>query len=191
MLCESEPGAQLPADYALNANFAVRLLTLILRLKINNNAGTETSEHYMQSKKWILILLLVFLVSAETAGPALAHGDVTPQPIDTTGLEPLGEEWLEENPYRGNKLAEEIGASGYNQNCARCHGLQVISGGLSPDLRYLEKGAVGDEWFMERIRNGARKQDGTTIMPKFEGLISQEAMWAIRTYVESQYDDEE
>ncbi|MGL4397823.1 MAG: cytochrome c-550 PedF, partial [Hyphomicrobium sp.] len=117
---------------------------------------------------------------------AYAHGDVSPQPIDTAGLEALKEgEWLAENPYRANPKAIEIGASGYNQNCARCHGLQVISGGLAPDLRYLEKGKVGDEWFLERIRHGAKKPDGATMMPAFEGLINQEAMWAIRAYIES------
>ena len=40
---------------------------------------------------------------------------------------------------------------------------------------------------MERIRHGAKKPDGTTMMPGFDGLISQEAMWAIRTYLESKY----
>lgn len=117
---------------------------------------------------------------------ALAHGDVTPQPIDTTGLDPLKEgEWLTENPYRGNAKAIEIGASGYNQNCARCHGLEVISGGLAPDLRYLDPGKPGDEWFIERIRHGAKKQDGSTMMPPFEGVISQDAMWAIRSFLET------
>lgn len=118
-----------------------------------------------------------------------AHGDVTPQAIDTEGLEPLGSEWREENPYRDNAKAIEIGASGYNQNCARCHGLEVISGGLAPDLRYLEKGREGDEWFLTRIRDGAKKQDGTTIMPAFEGIFSQEAMWAIRSYIESVHEE--
>ncbi|HEX2840057.1 cytochrome c-550 PedF [Hyphomicrobium sp.] len=116
-----------------------------------------------------------------------AHGDVTPQPVDTTGLDPVGEDWRKQNPYRENAKAIEIGTSGYNQNCARCHGLEAISGGLAPDLRLLDKGDAGDEWFMERIRHGAKKPDGTTMMPAFEGLISQEAMWAIRTYLESKY----
>lgn len=121
---------------------------------------------------------------------AAAHGDVTPQPVNTKGLPSLKKgAWLTENPYRGNDLAKEIGASGYNQNCARCHGLQVISGGIAPDLRYLEKGKVGDEWFIQRIRHGARKPDGATMMPAFEGIFNQEAMWAIRTYIESVHED--
>ena len=119
-----------------------------------------------------------------------AHGDVTPQPVDVEGLEKLGEEWKETNPYRENAKAIEIGASAYNQNCARCHGLEAISGGLAPDLRMLDKGDAGDEWFIYRMRNGAKKPDGTTLMPSFEGLFSQEAMWAIRSYIESVHVDE-
>lgn len=133
---------------------------------------------------------LVFL-AAIVAGtlPASAHGDVQPQPVDVTGLDKLKDGvWLEKNPYRGNDTALRIGASGYNQNCARCHGLEVISGGLAPDLRYLEKGDTGDEWFMQRIRGGATIS-GVTKMPAFEGILSQEAMWAIRTFIESKHEE--
>jgi len=118
---------------------------------------------------------------------ANAHGDVQPQPVDTTGLEPLGEAWKPENPYRGNETAIKIGSSAYNQNCARCHGLEVISGGLAPDLRFLEKGKSGDDWFMERLRRGATI-NGITKMPAFEGIMSQEAMWAIRAYIEAKHE---
>ncbi len=117
------------------------------------------------------------------------HGDVTPQAVDTEGLDALGEDYLEENPYRLKggqqyQLAIDLGASGYNQNCARCHGLEAISGGVAPDLRKLEDGLFGDEWYMERVRKGY-SQNGAYKMPPFESLISQEAMWAIRSYVES------
>ena len=127
------------------------------------------------------------LAVAFCIGRALAHGDVTPQPVDTTGLDPLGEEWRKANPYRGNPVALKIGSSGFNQNCARCHGLQAVSGGLAPDLRYLDKADAGDEWFLNRIRHGYT-QNGMTKMPAFEGILSQEAMWAIRTYLDLRYD---
>ncbi|QFT61452.1 cytochrome c-550 PedF [Roseivivax halotolerans] len=125
---------------------------------------------------------------------ALAHGDVAPQPVDTGNLPELGEEWLTENPYRAEAAGEEvwaeavrIGASGYNQNCARCHGLEVISGGLAPDLRFLEAEEYGDEWYMERFIHGYT-QNGTTKMPAFGELLGQEAAWAIRTYIETRPD---
>lgn len=122
-----------------------------------------------------------------------AHGDVTPQAVDTKGLPVIGDEWLTENPWRdpANEfwgLAIEVGASGYNSNCARCHGLEVVSGGLAPDLRYLEADEFGDEWYLERFRHGMT-QNGITKMPAFEGILSQEAAWAIRTYIETRPDD--
>ena len=108
--------------------------------------------------------------------------------MDTEGLDALGEAWLTENPYKGNELAIEIGSSGYNSNCARCHGLDAKSGGIAPDLRWLEDDLEGDEWYIYRVRNGAIR-NGVTYMPRFEGLLSQEAMWAIRAYINAQPDD--
>ncbi len=131
-------------------------------------------------------LSLVFCLSLLGAGRALAHGDVTPQPVDTTGLAPVGPDRLEKNPYRGNELALKIGHSGFAQNCARCHGIEAESGGIAPDLRYLDKSEDGDAWFINRIRHGYT-QNGITKMPAFEGILSQEAMWAIRTYLDSRF----
>ena len=105
------------------------------------------------------------------AGFAMAHGDVTPQKVETKGLAPLGEEWLDENAY--------------NQNCARCHGLEAISGGIAPDLRELEANIDGDDWYKERVINGAVR-DGAVYMPRMADYLSQEALWAIRTYIESE-----
>ncbi|MFY9142496.1 cytochrome c-550 PedF [Sulfuricurvum sp.] len=111
-----------------------------------------------------------------------SHGNVTPQPVDTKGLAPIGEKWLETNPYVGNETAIEIGKHAYAENCARCHGLDAVSGGVAPDLRFLDPGLEGDQWFMERIRGGAVR-NGNVYMPKFEGIINQEGMWAIRSYL--------
>ena len=123
-----------------------------------------------------------------SSGAVFSHGDVQPQAINTDGLPALGDTWRDENPYRGDALAIKIGSSAYNQNCARCHGLEVISGGIAPDLRHLEKGKEGDEWFKERVTHGAII-DGMTKMPVFAGVLSQEGLWAIRSYIESQHVD--
>ncbi|MDO6564568.1 cytochrome c-550 PedF [Amphritea sp. 1_MG-2023] len=127
---------------------------------------------------------LSMLLSAQV----MAHGDVTPQAIDTHLLKPLGEEWLEENPYgqdyENHAAAVEIGFSAYTQNCARCHGLEGVSGGIAPDLRYLEPGIEGDEWFKYRVINGAVR-DGRVYMPKMADYLNQEALWAIRSWLET------
>lgn len=134
-------------------------------------------------------LSLAACLSLAASAPLHAHGDGAPQPVDTQGLKELGKEWLTENPYKGDKKAIEIGARGYNSNCARCHGLDAKSGGIAPDLRYLENDAEGDAWYISRVRKGYH-QNGVTKMPTFEGLMSQEAMWAIRTYINAQPDDD-
>lgn len=100
-----------------------------------------------------------------------------------------------ENPWReaDDKLlfdAVSIGAKGYNSNCARCHGLDAISGGLAPDLRFLEASDYGDEWYLDRILNGY-EQNGAVKMPPFEGILNQQAIWAIRLYIETRADDAE
>lgn len=129
---------------------------------------------------------------------AQAHGNVVPQGVDTTGLPALGQKWRDENPYRTNKLALKVGSSAFNQNCARCHGLEAISGGIAPDLRLLDRDCVGiknetkraacykemDSYYLASIRHG-KVRNGAVYMPPFEGTFNQEAMWAIKTYLES------
>lgn len=121
---------------------------------------------------------------ALAAGALFAHGDVTPQAVDTSTLKQVGKEWLVKNPYLGDKEAIRIGSSAFNQNCARCHGLGAVSGGIAPDLRYLPAGQEGDEIFLQRIRHGATR-DGRVYMPPFEGILSQEAVWSIKAYLET------
>jgi cytochrome c-550 PedF len=132
----------------------------------------------------VITALLIVVASQTVSG----HGNVTPQAVDTTGLPQLGADWKTTNPYRGNATAVTIGTSGYAQNCARCHGLEMMSGGLAPDLRKLEKGDDGDAIFVERVTHGAVFNE-VTKMPPFAGILSQEALWAIRTYIEANHQD--
>ncbi len=132
---------------------------------------------------------------------AMAHGDVVPQSVDTHTLPQLGPKWLDANPYSTGPAHDEalrIGKSAYNQNCARCHGLEAISGGISPDLRKLDNDcsdmadrakkdacyAEIQEYFVSTVRRG-RARDGRVYMPPFEGILTQEAMWSIKTYLET------
>lgn len=144
------------------------------------------------------ISALILTAAALSSQLASAHGNVVPQGVDTTGLAPLGQAWRDQNPYRSDKLALTIGASAYNQNCARCHGIEAISGGIAPDLRQLDRDCVGlknatkkaacfkemDNYFLSSIRHG-KVRNGAVYMPPFEGVFNQEAMWAIKTYLET------
>ncbi|MBP7469195.1 MAG: cytochrome c-550 PedF [Thauera sp.] len=120
---------------------------------------------------------------------AHAHGDVTPQAVDTSSLTQLGADWRIANPYRDNADAIRIGDSAFNQNCARCHGLGAVSGGIAPDLRYLERGDEMDEFFIGKVRNGVTR-NGAVYMPPFEGMLTQEAMWAIRAWLETVHEEQ-
>lgn len=124
------------------------------------------------------------MLGAGTPARLLAqHGDAA-TPVDLTGLEPLGAEWRTANPYRGDRRAVEAGKSAYNQYCARCHGLEGISGGFAPDLRRLAPGDEGDALFQARVRGGVVR-NGITYMPKMADVLPQEILWAIRTYLET------
>ncbi len=118
------------------------------------------------------------------SGLVYSHGDVTPQAVDTKDLPQLGENWKTENPFRKNAKAISIGKSAYNQNCARCHGLEAVSGGIAPDLRLLPIDKETDEYYVSSVRRG-KVRNGAVYMPPFEGIMSQEGMWAIKAYLES------
>ena len=141
------------------------------------------------------------MVLTVAAAAALAHGDVVPQSVDTSTLPQLGAKWLDANPYSAGPARQEalrIGTSAYNQNCARCHGLEAISGGIAPDLRKFDADCSDladvdkknacyremDDFFLATVRRG-RARDGRVYMPPFEGTLSQEAIWTVRTYLET------
>ncbi|QID19924.1 cytochrome c-550 PedF [Nitrogeniibacter mangrovi] len=132
------------------------------------------------------------------AAGAMAHGDVTPHPVDTTGLKALGDTWLDADPYRGNAKAVEIGAEGYKHNCAACHGLNAVSGGMAPDLLALDTDCLGmagdskasclkdtDEYFKDVVLNGKKNSEGRVTMPGYESVFTQEAVWAIKAYIDA------
>jgi cytochrome c-550 PedF len=148
-----------------------------------------------------LIATSFALLLSLTTQHSFAHGDVVPQSVDTSTLPQLGPKWLDNNPYSSgaaNKEALRIGTSAYNQNCARCHGLEAISGGISPDLRKIDNDCADladqakknacyqeiSEYFVATVRRG-RTRDGRVYMPPFEGTLSQEAIWSIKTYLET------
>ncbi len=99
----------------------------------------------MKSKASLFYACLMAGMAALAPSHTLAHGDVTPQAVDTHSLPPLGEQMRSENPYRGLAEAIKVGVSAYTQNCARCHGIEAVSGGMSPDLRELDEECLGQK----------------------------------------------
>ena len=148
--------------------------------------NTRTIKEHLRRR---LAITATGLALATAGAFAHAHGDVTPQAVDTSSLTQLGADWRIANPYRDNADAIRIGDSAFNQNCARCHGLGAVSGGIAPDLRYLERGDEMDEFFIGKVRNGVTR-NGAVYMPPFEGMLTQEAMWAIRAWLETVHEEQ-
>ncbi|RXK13182.1 cytochrome c-550 PedF [Halarcobacter mediterraneus] len=117
-----------------------------------------------------------------TSTLAFAHGDAAPQKVDTQGLPEIGYD-VYTNPFSGNEKAIEVGKTAYNQNCARCHGLEGKSGGIAPDLRLLTDG--DDEYFAGMVRAGVVRNDNVYMPPFPDDIIPNSALWAIYSYLET------
>jgi cytochrome c-550 PedF len=130
---------------------------------------------------------------------ALAHGDVTPHPVDTSTLPQLGAAWVDTNPFRGNEKAIAVGAEGYKHNCAGCLGLEAQSGGMAPDLltpvkdclemasKEQQTGCIkeNDDFFKGITLRGKRNGEGRYVMPAYDGVFTQEAVWAVKSYIDA------
>ena len=162
-----------------------------------SNVGRSGKRHH----RALVVAVAACLAGLVASTGVGAHGDVTPQAVDTSTLPKLGEGWRDENPFRANEAAVKVGTSAYNQNCARCHGLEAISGGIAPDLRKLDNECAttkdparraacvkdNDNYFLTTVRHG-RTRNGAVYMPPFEGTFDQEAIWAIKAYLETRRD---
>jgi len=71
----------------------------------------------------------------------------------------------------------QIGRSLFNGLCANCHGLNAVSGGVVPDLRYL---SPDKHKLFPGIVYGGRTSRG---MPSFSGGLGQEDVERIRQYI--------
>jgi len=136
------------------------------------------------------------LLAGLAANAAFAGEQAFRVDVDTGALPALGSVLREENPYRDNAAAVAVGALAFEQACSRCHVL-ATSGGIGPDLRMLDVSCrkIGDavrrasclrdqdHYFLKTVRDG-KIIVGVTHMPAWRDFISQEGIWAIRTYIE-------
>jgi quinohemoprotein ethanol dehydrogenase len=83
-------------------------------------------------------------------------------------------------PPRQTASAETIvrGEAAYNETCRICHGGNLISGGMIPDLRFMS--ASTHEQFEAIVLGGARADRG---MASFADTVSVDDVEAIHAYV--------
>lgn len=115
-------------------------------------------------------------------------------------LPPLGTAWRQDNPYRGDARIAAIGRTIYNEACSGCHGVDAdATRHVGNDLRLLDLHCYtrikspdtralcvrdNDAFFMLSVLEG-KQRVGVVHMPAWRDVLSQEAVWAIRTFIES------
>ncbi len=81
-------------------------------------------------------------------------------------------------PAPGDAAVVARGQSLFNDTCGFCHGVNAVSGGVIPDLRYMKPATR--EQFNDIVLNGLRAARG---MPPFAGVMSAEDVSAIHAYL--------
>lgn len=102
------------------------------------------------------------------------------------------------NPYRGQASVVAAGRSVFHAACARCHGVEAEPTPEAPDLRRLNAycrrvldaalqdrcQSDVDRHFWASVHEG-KVRAGVVYMPSWAGTLTPEAVWAVRTYLES------
>ncbi|WP_018229622.1 c-type cytochrome [Methyloversatilis universalis] len=130
--------------------------------------------------------------------------EALPPKTDTSSLPPIPDGWAELNPYRGNSAVVATGRALYNESCAVCHGPDLNHRNqVGPNLLRLQRGcqkvadaalhqrcmADVDHYFVKSVRRGKRVLD-VQHMPPWDGVLTPQAVWAIRSFIESRIDEQ-
>ncbi|WP_018411052.1 c-type cytochrome [Methyloversatilis thermotolerans] len=147
-------------------------------------------------KRLCATVLLALGASAGAADPSM---QAEKPKTDLSALPALGERWLESNPYRDNPAVIATGRALFNESCAICHGMDGNPKNQpGPNLLRLHRGCQKvsesgllkrclsdvDHYFVKSVRHGKRVLD-VQHMPPWEGVMPQEGVWAIKTFIEA------
>ncbi len=142
------------------------------------------------------VLVATPLVRTPDLRPALSP-EMQAQ-LRPSGLPALGEGPWSANPYRGQDGVVETGRGVFHAACARCHGVGAEPTPEAPDLRRLPifcRRLAETAWkdrclsdvdrhFWASVQEG-KVRAGVVYMPSWRGTLTPEAIWAVRTYLES------
>ncbi|MBE0409739.1 MAG: cytochrome c [Anaerolineales bacterium] len=97
-----------------------------------------------------------------------------------------------QNPLENTLQAVEQGEIIYQVNCASCHGVSgkgdgVVSNSLEPRPTNLavNQERLSDGYLYWRIYAGGAFEPFRSVMPGWRGLISEEDIWRVITYIRS------
>ncbi|NMG74219.1 transporter substrate-binding domain-containing protein [Aromatoleum diolicum] len=111
-------------------------------------------------------------------GVGKASGWPPAEEQEAQGAQGVSEPPMKQNAVEQSAEKSESGFNLYHRACGKCHGRNVISGGIFPDLRNFE-GSDAD--FIATVKKG---RPGT-VMPAWEKVMTEAEIERIRAYVKS------
>jgi mono/diheme cytochrome c family protein len=136
-----------------------------------------------------LFYAIVSLMLASCGDMAASPGnDSADRPADR--LDPPEEYAGKTNPFRGDPEAISEGELLYQSNCYSCHGDDARGNGPAaaalepkpPDLAN-DQSELSDAYLHWRIAEGGMMRPFNSVMPSWKGLLSEEHIWKIITYL--------
>lgn len=140
-------------------------------------------------KSWVLMVVLVLGAMLLAACGGGGNGGGT-----TTRATPPPEFAQMTNPMEGQQDAATAGQEVYATNCASCHGDDAAGDGpaaasLDPAPANLQNTAAetDPQYTYWVISEGGAAAGLSASMPAFEGVLSEDAIWQVVTYLETTY----
>lgn len=141
----------------------------------------------MKQKLYVLLSLLVLSMLVLTAcGGAQPAASEEKQQEVTIPAEYKGKT----NPLAGKEEAAAAGKEIFDANCASCHGEKGLGDGpaaasLDPKPPKLAEEAktASDDLLFYRIAEGRAGGPPNSAMPAWKGVLSEEEMWQVITYI--------
>lgn len=141
----------------------------------------------MKQKLYVLLSLLVLSMLVLTA----CGGGAQPAAPEEEEQVTIPAEYKgKTNPLAGKDEAAAAGKEIYDANCASCHGEKGLGDGpaaasLNPKPPKLAEEArtASDDLLFYRVAEGKAGGPPNSAMPAWKGVLSEEEMWQVITYI--------
>lgn len=146
----------------------------------------------MKRTLWLFVALLalmgLLLAACGGGNQAAGNGHAAEEELETVEV-PAPYKGMT-NPFAGDAAAAEAGKAIYQTNCASCHGDTGQGDGpagqaLDPKPTNLAAKVPeqADDFLFWRISEGGAMEPFNSAMPAWKGVLSEEQIWQVITYL--------